>query len=98
MSVENKVQETCDACGAFAEIGTVIGEGDDILELSLSGDNEQQLKEQFAKCVALAKEIYADAKVEQSISSENGTVTLKGKIQFGCTAEKMIFEMRARSL
>ncbi len=35
MSVEEKVElnETCDSCGCFAEIGTIIGEGDDVMEL-----------------------------------------------------------------
>ena len=70
MSVDEKVElnETCDSCGCFAEIGTIIGEGDDVMELVIEAAAE------------------ADA------------VILKARLQFTCTAEKLIFEMRARSI
>lgn len=45
MSVEEKVElnETCDSCGCFAEIGTIIGEGDDVMELVIEAAAEPTL-------------------------------------------------------
>ena len=42
MSVDEKVElnETCDSCGCFAEIGTIIGEGDDVMELVIEAAEE----------------------------------------------------------
>ena len=42
MSVDEKVElnETCDSCGCFAEIGTIIGEGDDVMELVIEADRK----------------------------------------------------------
>ena len=47
MSVDEKVElnETCDSCGCFAEIGTIIGEGDDVMELVIEAAAEADARE-----------------------------------------------------
>ena len=40
MSVQEQVQETCEACGCVAEIGSIINEGDDTVRFSIEAGNE----------------------------------------------------------
>ena len=47
---------------------------------------------------ALAKQVTAEAKSSSELSRGPDGVILKARLQFTCTAEKLIFEMRARSL
>ena len=98
MSVDEKVElnETCDSCGCFAEIGTIIGEGDDVMELVIEAAAEADAREKFAAYEALAKQVTAKSSSELSRGPDG--VILKARLQFTCTAEKLIFEMRARSL
>lgn len=98
MSVEDKVQETCEACGCFAEIGTIIGEGDDLLTLDIAAVDEAAARAKLAEYQALAKEVYSDVQIGETLTKSADGVSLSVSLQFSCTAEKLIFEMRARSL
>ena len=98
MSVEDKVQETCDSCGCFAEIGTIIGEGDDVLDLVIAAPTEQAARAKLASNETLAKQVSEEADVSCSLDQVADGVELKARLQFTCTAEKLIFELRARSL
>lgn len=98
MSVEDKVQETCDSCGCFAEIGTIIGEGDDVMELVIEAAVEADARAKLAAYEALAKQVTAEASISSELSQGANGVILKARLQFTCTAEKLIFEMRARSI
>ncbi|BEE01542.1 YfcZ/YiiS family protein [Aeromonas dhakensis] len=100
MSVEDKVElnETCDSCGCFAEIGTIIGEGDDVMELVIEAAEEADARAKLAAYEALAKQVTAEAKSSSELSQGASGVILKARLQFTCTAEKLIFEMRARSI
>lgn len=98
MSVEEKVQETCDACGCYAEIGTIIGEGDDVLDLEVSAATEAEARARLAEYAKLAHQVSAEAVISEQMQAVAEGVIIKARIQFGCTAEKLIFEMRARVL
>ena len=100
MSVDEKVElnETCDSCGCFAEIGTIIGEGDDVMELVIEAAAEADARAKLAAYEALAKQVTAEAVIDSELFLFVDGVILKARLQFTCTAEKLIFEMRARSI
>lgn len=90
--------EVCEACGVIAEVGTIIHEGDDVVVIPVEGDNETDAAERQARYVAVAKEVCADVQVSSELQQVEDGVVLNTTLQFTCTAEKMIFEMRARSV
>ncbi len=98
MSVEEHVQETCEACGCAAEIGTVISEGDDSLNFTIESDDMASAEARLAKYEALARDIYPEVTVAKQVSEASGRFTLAVALQFSCTAEKLIFEMRSRAI
>ena len=100
MSVDEKVElnETCDSCGCFAEIGTIIGEGDDVMELVIEAAAEADARATPAAYEALAQQVTAEAVIDSELTQGADGVILKARLQFTCTAEKLIFEMRARSI
>lgn len=100
MSVDDKVElnETCDSCGCFAEIGTIIGEGDDVMDLVIEAAEEEAARAKLAAYEALAKQVTDEAKVSSELTQGADGVILKARLQFTCTAEKLIFEMRARAI
>lgn len=98
MSVEEKVQETCDACGCYAEIGTIIGEGDDRLDLEVSAANETEARARLVEFIQLAHQVSSEVAISEQLQTVAEGVLIKARIQFTCTAEKLIFEMRARVL
>ena len=100
MSVDEKVElnETCDSCGCFAEIGTIIGEGDDVREGVTEPAAEAHARAKLAAYEALAKQVTAEAVIDSELTQGADGVILKARLQFTCTAEKLIFEMRARSI
>ena len=55
MSVQEQVQETCEACGCVAEIGTIINEGDDTVKLSVEAENEASALARLEQFTALAR-------------------------------------------
>lgn len=98
MSAKDEVLETCDSCGSMAEIGTIIGEGDDVMELVIEAAAEADARAKLAGYEALAKQVSAEAECHSELTQGADGVILKARLQFTCTAEKLIFEMRARSL
>ncbi len=98
MAEEQRMQETCEACGCVAEVGTIIGEGDEILHFTVAAANEADAKARVAPFEALAKEICGEVKVATVSRNVGETVELDVSLQFTCTAEKLIFEMRSRAL
>jgi uncharacterized protein (TIGR00743 family) len=98
MSVDDKVEETCESCGCFAEIGTIIGEGDEVMALVIEAATEVAADAKFAAYEALARQVSADVVVTRRLNQVATGVTLDAELQFSCTAEKLIFELRARSI
>ena len=98
MSVTEHVEETCEACGCVAEIGTLINEGDDQLTLDVTAASLAEAHARVARFVELAKAIAADVKVAQQVQEQGDQAVVTLQLTFGCTAEKLIFEMRSRAI
>lgn len=90
--------ETCDACGVSAEMGFVIKEGDDVAEVTIFAENKQDVEAAFQPYLALAQSI--NQNVVHDLRSENieNSNPCTIKLKFECSAEKLIFELRSRSL
>jgi len=80
------VNDTCNDCGSFADIGAVIDEHDTQLAISFTGVAAQAEAEAISE---KAKQRFDDIKTE--IKSENEQVTLM--LNFAFSAEKMIFQL-----
>lgn len=92
---ENQV---CDACGVTAEMGYMISAGDDVAEVSIFAKDKATVVAEFKQYLALAKQV--NEKVIHDFD-ENGTFSIDPlivKLTFECSAEKLIFELRSRSL
>ncbi|AAW87664.1 YfcZ/YiiS family protein [Aliivibrio fischeri] len=96
MSSEVEQNVPCEACGCSAEMGFVIKEGDDVAEVSIFADNKVLLESEFSNYLALAKEVCAD--VEHSIVITEDEKELHARLKFSCSAEKLIYELKTRSL
>ena len=75
-----------------------IGEGDEVMELAIEAATEADARAKLAAYEALAKQVTAEAQVSSELTQGANGVILKARLQFTCTAEKLIFELRARSI
>ncbi len=89
--------ELCDACGVAAEMGFVIGEGDEVAEVSLFGDSRASLEQELNKYIELAKQVCANVEYEATALDDNSK-ELHARFKFEVSAEKLIFELKSRSL
>jgi uncharacterized protein YfcZ (UPF0381/DUF406 family) len=96
MTSEVEQNVPCDSCGCSAEMGFIIKEGDDVAEVSIFASNKAQLEAEFANYLSLAKEVCAE--VEHSIELTNDDKELHARLKFSCSAEKLIYELKTRSL
>ncbi|PWI32294.1 hypothetical protein DI392_16620 [Vibrio albus] len=101
MSEENMVcdpeNEVCEACGCSAEMGFIIKEGDDVAEVSLFGENKSQLEAELQNYVVLAKEVNSNVEFEVNPLADDAK-ELHARFKFEVSAEKLIFELKTRSL
>ncbi|KKA43613.1 MULTISPECIES: DUF406 family protein [Salinivibrio] len=89
--------DTCDACGVSAEIGYIISEGDEVAEVTIHGDSNDAVQARFEQYLALAESINPAVKHDfdpQQLDGHRAHI----KLQFECSAEKLIFELRSRGL
>ncbi|MGF1682228.1 YfcZ/YiiS family protein [Photobacterium makurazakiensis] len=89
--------QACEACGVSAEMGFMINEGDDVAEVTIFAGDKAALEAELANYLALAKEVCANYKHDVSPLTDEST-ELTARIQFECSAEKLIFELKSRSL
>ena len=79
------------ACNCV-EVGTIIKEDDTVLNIDLSGVNAELqfdvLKQEAAKIGS------GNCKISSEIVDENGQTVIRAMFEFGCTAEKLIFQMK----
>ncbi len=68
------------------------------MELVIEAAEEADARAKLAAYEALAKQVTAEAQESSELSQGANGVILKARLQFTCTAEKLIFEMRARSI
>ncbi len=97
MSEQYQDNEVCEACGCAAEMGFMIKEGDEVAQVSLFSDSVEKLQAEFDKYLSLAKEVNAEVQYEVSPLGE-GSTELHAKFKFEVTAEKLIFDLKTRSL
>lgn len=89
--------DTCDACGVSAEIGYIISEGDEVAEVTIHGDSKDAVQARFEQYLALAESINPAVKHDFDPQQFDGS-RAHIKLQFECSAEKLIFELRSRGL
>ena len=97
MTNEEQELQTCEACGVSAEMGFIIKEGDDVAEVNVFANGKSALEAELNNYLALAKEVNANFTHEVTELSETSQ-ELTARIQFECSAEKLIFELKSRSL
>jgi uncharacterized protein YfcZ (UPF0381/DUF406 family) len=97
MNNEEQEFQPCDACGVSAEVGFIIKEGDDVAEVSIFAQSKVALENEFNNYLALAKEVNDNFEYQTSELTEEST-ELTARIKFECSAEKLIFELKSRSL
>ncbi|MCE9678541.1 YfcZ/YiiS family protein [Shewanella sp. AS1] len=81
------INDTCNDCGSYADIGAVIDEHDTLLTIERVGSDSQQAIAEFAKA-AQAK--FDGVKVEV-VDIEGGQRLM---LTFAFSAEKMIFQLQ----
>lgn len=97
MSNECVENEVCEACGCAAEMGFIIKEGDEFAEVTIMAPSGELLEAELAKYVALAKEVSNEVQFEHSEIQADST-QLSARFKFEVSAEKLIFELKTRSL
>ncbi|SKC30762.1 DUF406 family protein [Photobacterium piscicola] len=97
MTTEKEEYQPCDACGVSAEMGFMIKEHDDVADVHVFANGKKALELELANYLTLAKQVNANFKVETTPVDETST-ELTARIQFECSAEKLIFELKSRSL
>ncbi|WP_282168109.1 DUF406 family protein [Shewanella japonica] len=83
---EVQVSDSCNDCGSFVDIGTVIDEQDTRLILKITGD---AVAEEAEDIITKAKTRFDSVKV----NSEQAETDITVIIDFEFTAEKMIFQL-----
>ncbi|NVD08398.1 DUF406 family protein [Vibrio sp. JPW-9-11-11] len=90
-------EQVCEACGCAGEMGFIIKEGDDVAEVTIFAQGKALLESELAKYVELAKQVCANVEYETSPIEDNSE-QLTARFQFEVSAEKLIFELKTRSL
>ncbi|MEJ2764759.1 YfcZ/YiiS family protein [Photobacterium sp. MCCC 1A19761] len=97
MANEELDYQPCDACGVSAEMGFIIKEGDDVAEVEITGQGKAILEAELQRYLALAAEVNANYQYEVT-PIEDDSESLHARLRFECSAEKLIFELKSRSL
>jgi uncharacterized protein YfcZ (UPF0381/DUF406 family) len=98
MSSNIKVEsDVCEACGSAGEIGFIIKEGDEIADVSITATSKELLESEFKKYVDLAKSVCPAVEYECNELTPEST-HLDARFKFEVSAEKLIFELKSRSL
>lgn len=92
--VENEV---CEACGCAGEVGYIIKEGDETAEVIIKANTKAQFEGVLAQYVELAKQVNANVTYEVDPITDS-TKELHARFKFDVSAEKIIFELKSRSL
>ncbi|MGY0615005.1 YfcZ/YiiS family protein [Vibrio sp. FJH11] len=97
MSVELEGNQVCEACGCAGEIGFVIREGDEVADVTIFADSKDALESALAAYIEMAKSVCANVEYNVTeITEESKQVS--ARFQFEVSAEKLIFELKTRTL
>ncbi|QIR14516.1 DUF406 family protein [Shewanella aestuarii] len=83
---QDNVNDTCTDCGSFVDIGAVIDENDNVLNLIFNGENAEK---EAQLVVEKAKNRFD--KVDAVINKNDNKVDVV--LTFSVTVEKMLFQM-----
>ncbi len=97
MSNTYEEPEVCEACGVSGEMGFIIKEGDDVAEVYIFADGKEALEAELARYIELAQTVSSNVQHEVS-EIEDDSQELTARFQFEVSAEKLIFELKSRSL
>ncbi|MGR5206326.1 MULTISPECIES: YfcZ/YiiS family protein [Vibrio] len=97
MSIELEQNQVCEACGCAGEMGFIIKEGDDVADVTIFAESKATLEAELEKYVELAKSVCADVEYNTSELTEESK-ELTARFKFEVSAEKLIFELKTRSL
>jgi len=90
-------EQVCEACGCAGEMGFIIKEGDDVAEVTIFATGKALLEAELNKYIELAKQVCTAVEYEVSPFTEEST-ELTARFKFEVSAEKLIFELKTRSL
>lgn len=97
MSQQDEYQ-VCDACGVTAEMGFMINEGDDVADVTIFAASKEAAMIEFQRYLSLAKEVNVNVIHNLNENAELDLNPLVIKFKFECSAEKLIFELKSRSI
>lgn len=97
MSQDISNNDVCEACGCAGEIGFIIKEGDDVAEVTVYGNSKALIETCFANSTYFAKQVSSNVEFEVTEMVEDST-ELQARFKFEVSAEKIIFELKTRSL
>ncbi|CAM2856577.1 YfcZ/YiiS family protein [Vibrio neptunius] len=97
MSTQQEQADVCEACGCAGEMGFIIKEGDDVAEVTIFAQGKALLEAELNKYIDLAKQVCEGVEYEMS-SIEEDSSELTARFKFEVSAEKLIFELKTRSL
>ncbi|WP_133407336.1 DUF406 family protein [Parashewanella tropica] len=81
------VNDTCNTCGAFVDVGAVIGEDDKELIILFSGSSSEKEAQQMLE---IATSQFDDVKYHIESNEDKTTLVLT----FAVAVEKMLFQMQ----
>jgi uncharacterized protein YfcZ (UPF0381/DUF406 family) len=97
MSIELEGNQVCEACGCAGEIGFVIKEGDEVADVTIFAESKAALESEIAAYIELAKSVCANVEYNVSEITEESKEA-SARFKFEVSAEKLIFELKTRSL
>ena len=97
MSTELEQADVCEACGCAGEMGFIIKEGDDVAEVTIFSEGKALLEAELNKYIELAKQVSENVEYEVTAIEETSK-ELTARFKFEVSAEKLIFELKTRSL
>jgi len=89
--------DVCEACGCAGEMGFIIKEGDDVAEVVIYGNSKEAMEAELAKYIDLAKQVSSSVEFESTELTEESN-ELRTRFKFEVSAEKIIFELKTRSI
>ncbi|WP_041945952.1 DUF406 family protein [Vibrio anguillarum] len=100
MSIEKDVDiQVCEACGCAGEIGFIIKEGDEVAEVMVMAPNKAQLEAGILGItLALSKQGFQKILSLKFPPLDEDFTELHARFKLKVSAEKLIFELKSRSL
>ncbi|MEH0664615.1 YfcZ/YiiS family protein [Vibrio scophthalmi] len=97
MTMSTEQEQVCEACGCAGEMGFIIKEGDDVAQVTIFAENKTLLEAELAKYLELAKQVSENMEYQVSPIADDAK-ELTAHFKFEVSAEKLIFELKTRSL